>query len=299
MSDPTVICAGHVNWDVTLSVDRLPNPDGEAKILDQHQSGGGSASNTAYGLASLGVQSALLGSTGDDEYGSLVRRHLDAVGVDCTHLQTASGAFTTVKYIVVDESGQVAVLANDGANEVFEHEALPEQTLQEAAHLHLTGQSPSTALHLAERAADAGVTLSFDPGRRLDVREYDAVYRLADLLFFNESEAGVVQAADYVEDSRCITVLKRGNDGAEVITDGKRATHQGFDIEPLDTTGAGDAFAAGFITARLDDASLETALAVGNACGALTAQTTGAQRQLSWDDIEAMVGQSLSLGHSG
>lgn len=298
MSDPTVICAGHVNWDVTLYVDRLPNPDGEARILDQHQSGGGSASNTAHGLASLGVGSALLGSTGDDEYGSLVRHNLDTVEVDCTPLQSVTDAFTTVKYIVVDESGQVAVLANDGANEAFTHDDLPETTLQHATHLHLTGQSPTTAHRLAKRAADAGVLLSFDPGRRLDVREYDAIYRLADLLFFNESEADTVQVQDYVEGSDCIAVIKRGQEGAEVRTGGQRVSHPGFDVEPLDTTGAGDAFAAGFIAARLDDAGLETALAVGNACGALTAQSTGAQRRLSWEDIETMLERGLSLDSS-
>jgi ribokinase len=294
MAGETVICAGHVNWDVTLHVDRLPSVDGEAAIVDQSQSGGGSASNTAYVLASLGLSSLLLGSTGDDEYGSLVRNELKNVGVDCTYLEHIPDGVTTVKYLVVDESGEVMVLANDGANEDFDSGALPAERFEQAAHLHLTSQRPETAHELAERAVDAGITVSFDPGRRLDLREYEPVYRLADVVFLNENEAETVERSELSEEVNGITVIKRGEDGAQAESEDRHVTHEGFDAEPVDTTGAGDAFAAGFIASRLDDASLETAIAVGNACGALTTQTNGARTGLSWEEIENYLDRQYS-----
>lgn len=285
MTGEPVICAGHVNWDVTLYVDRLPSVDGEASIVDQHQSGGGSASNTAFVLATLGLSPVLLGSTGADEYGSLVEDELTDVGVDCTALEQVPGDVTTVKYLVVDRSGQVMVLANDGANEAFESESLPEDAYERARHLHLTSQRPATAAELARRAVDAGLSVSFDPGRRIDVREYEQVYRLAEILFLNESEAEMVDDST-VDDLDGITVIKRGQDGAQAESGEKEIVHDGFDAEPVDTTGAGDAFAAGFIATWIDGASLERAIAIGNACGALATQVNGARRPISWEDVE-------------
>ncbi|NIS28551.1 MAG: carbohydrate kinase family protein, partial [Actinobacteria bacterium] len=112
-----MLCAGHVNWDVTLQVDALPEPDGEARITDQRRSGGGSAANAAVALAGLGVPVGLLGSVGDDEHGAALREALRERGVALDALRTVPGAETTVKYLVVEPGGEVFVLGNEGANE--------------------------------------------------------------------------------------------------------------------------------------------------------------------------------------
>jgi len=289
MRGETVVCAGHVNWDVTLSVDRLPPPDGEAAIAGQTSSSGGSASNTAVALAELGHRPVLLGSVGDDNYGQLVRTELAEFGVDCTHLETVSGGVTTVKHLVVDETGQVMVLANDGVNEAFDAETLPESVLAGAAHLHLTSQRPETAARLAQRAKDCGVPVSFDPGRRLDGRGYELVYRLAELVFLNEHEAETARAQGVLERCSGVTVIKRGEHGAHASRDGEQISHPGYPADVVDTAGAGDAFAAGVIAARLDGEPLESALAVGNACGALATQSKGTHTTLSWEDVTAIL----------
>ena len=146
-----VLCAGHVNWDVTLQVDSLPEPDGEAAIDEQSHAGGGSASNTAVTMVGLGVEVLLLGSVGRDEYGDYARQELTAAGVDCTHLQQANGE-TTVKYLIVDGHGEVMVLANDGVNESFRAADVPDSVFQAVDHLHLTSQRLESAELLAERA---------------------------------------------------------------------------------------------------------------------------------------------------
>jgi ribokinase len=290
---PRVICAGHVNWDVTLRVDHLPAPDEEATITDQHQSGGGSASNVATALAGLDVESALLGSVGSDEHGHLARRELSDAGVDCSLLQTVAGE-TAVKYLVVDQSGEVVVLGNDGANESFTAGDLPDEGLEAAAHLHLTSQDPGTATTLAERASEANRTVSFDPGRRIDERDFGVALSRADLIFLNEREA-ITAIEEYlgdVDNLDRLVVVKHGEAGAEVFTpDGSYVTHEGFAVDAVDTTGAGDAFAAGFIATVVDadDPDYERALAVANACGALAAGERGARAQFAWDDVENLL----------
>lgn len=284
-----VVCAGHVNWDVTLRVTELPDPDGESHVHDRREAGGGSASNTAAVLAGLGCEPVLLGSVGDDEYGRLALEELVETGVDCTHVQRVAGAETTVKYLLVDDGGEVMVLANNGANERFETEALPADCLRSATHLHLTGQRPDTALALGRRARETGASVSVDPGRQFDDREFAPVLELADTVFFNEPEAAVARERGLADGETTLTVCKRGDGGAVARGPDGTVAHPGFAVDTVDTAGAGDALAAGFLAARLDGAGLERALAVGNGCGALAAQRVGARVSLSWAQVEQLL----------
>jgi ribokinase len=286
-----VVCAGHVNWDVTLQVDRLPDPDGEASIASQRQSGGGSASNVAVTLAGLDASPLLLGSVGRDEHGWLARRELNVAGVETVLVE--SDGDTAVKYLVVDESGELVVLGNEGANEAYTAEDLSTAQLADADALHLTSQDPETAAALAREAAGADVPVSFDPGRRLADREYAETVERADLLFCNEREAEVVREAGLADAVETL-VVKEGAGGATATTDERTVAHQGFSVDPVDTTGAGDAFTAGFLAARGD--GVEHALAVGNACGALAARTPGARVDICWRDIDALLDIGPSEG---
>ncbi|MFB6083076.1 MAG: carbohydrate kinase family protein [Halorientalis sp.] len=288
-----VICAGHVNWDVTLSVDRLPVADGEATITDQSRSCGGSACNVATGLTALGDDATVLGSVGDDENGRRATRALESAGVDCGPLVVADTE-TALKYLVVDPDGEVAVLGTRGGNEAFDADDLDDATLAAADHLHLTSQAPDTAAELADRAHDHGLRVSFDPGRRIDTRDFAAPLSRADLVFVNEREAATaiedhLGPADGLEKT---VVLKHGAAGAEVLTPcGHYASHDGYSVEAVDTTGAGDAFAAGFLTVWLagDDPDHDRSLAVANACGALAAGERGPHADLSWAGVESLL----------
>jgi ribokinase len=209
--DMRVICAGHVNWDVTLHVDHLPKPDGEGRITDQSQSSGGSASNVAVALAGLDADPLFLGSVGQADHGTLARRELSAAGVETCLVE--AGEPTAVKYLIVDENGDVVVLGNDGANEAFGPSDLPAETLAAADHLHLTGQDPETAAALARDAATADVPVSFDPGRRLPYRDYSAVLAHTDILFCNDREADHARDRELFETVPTV-VVKHGDGGA-------------------------------------------------------------------------------------
>ncbi len=278
-----IVCAGHVNWDVTLQVDSLPPPDGEAAVERRFQAGGGSASNTAAVLAGLECKPVLLGSVGDGETGTLVREELEAAGIDCTHLIQVAGE-TTVKYLVVDGDGQVMVLSSEGVNEAFAADDMPAETLGQSTHLHLTGQHPETAERLIARAHEQGVSVSFDPGRRVGSREYGSSISAADTVFLNEREMEVARESGVLSSGQLI-VEKRGGDGAAIYKDGETVTHPGFSVDVVDTTGAGDAFAGGFLAARDAGFTARESLIVGNACGAIAVQSVGARTTLSWDAL--------------
>ncbi|MFC6940359.1 carbohydrate kinase family protein [Salinirubellus sp. GCM10025818] len=279
-----VVCAGHVNWDVTLRVDSLPTPDSESVVTDRRESGGGSAANVAAALANLDVDASLVGSVGTDEHGELARRELVAAGVDTDPIQTVEGR-TAVKYLLVGEGGEVAVVDDGGVNESFRVDALPPDLFDGGAVCHLTSQRPDTAARLAELASEAGLVVSFDPGRRFGERDYGATLELTDVLFVNDREADHAPALP----ADCRVVRTHGADGATLEGPDLVFEHPGYDLESVDTTGAGDAFAAGFHAARLRGADTERALASANACGAIAATVTGPRPDLSWERVSELV----------
>ena len=276
-----VVCAGHVNWDVTLRVDRLPAPDDEARVRERTETGG-SAANVAAALAGLDREVRLFGSVGGDA-GSAVRTELRRAGVK-TRLRTVAGAATTRKYLLVDDSGEVAVLGTGGADEALSAADVLAAASDDADALHLTGQDPETAAVLAATAADRGLTVSFDPGRRLADRDYGDVVDHVDLLFASEREAAATATLAW-------TVTTRGNRGATLGCPEGRFDHPGYDLDgpPIDAAGAGDAFAAGFLAVRIADGDPERALSVANACGALAAGERGPRPDLSWERVERVV----------
>lgn len=297
---PRVVCAGHVNWDVTLRVDCLPGPDEEARIRSRTGSGGGSAANVAVGLGGLDVDATLVGSVGDDRNGRLVARALEGRSVDLA-LTVVEGGRTALKYLLVDPDGEVAVLGRDGDNEAVDPSDVSPDLLEGADLLHLTGQRPATAAHLAELAAERGIAVSFDPGRRVADRDYGGVLARVDVLFLNEREAAALdETIDRIQDEtldgtieepleETLVVTTYGTSGALLETPDGLYRHRGFGSDSVDSAGAGDAFAAGFLASYLDGAPPERALAVGNACGALAARERGPRVDLSWSAVESVL----------
>ncbi len=315
-----VLCAGHVNWDVTLQVDALPEVDGEARVHDRQESGGGSAANCASVLATLDVPAGVFGSVGSDPQGRRARRELVDAGVDVAGLvETDVG--TATKHLVVDPDGRVMVLGDDRGNEAFTVEDLPEGTLAGTDLVHLTGQRAARATELARRASEAGATVSVDPGRRAGKRGFESVLALAEYVFLTSEEASGVgidtddpadrgdwtapDGHDPAEDR--VVVLKDGPEGARVRTPAGEVTHAGFDVDPVDTAGAGDAFAAGFLAVALGEWAplpatgelpagdpaerLRRALVVADACGAIAARRAGARVHLTREDVERFLAE--------
>jgi ribokinase len=190
------------------------------------------------------------------------------------------------------------VLGNDGANEAVEPADVDPDYVGAADHVHLTSQRPETAARIAELADEAGATVSFDPGRRLDERDFAATIERSDVLFVNDREALEVLEGDAAypesEVSDRVVVVKHGAEGATVHTPDGSFEHPGFDVEPVDTTGAGDAFAAGFVAVLLEHADdYERALEFANACGALAAQAEGARTAPTHPEVAAFLDEQF------
>ena len=285
-------------WDVALFGDsfvdhvlsgfpRWPQPGEEAFARDYLREAGGGAVNTACGLARLGRKPALFSIAGQDDGDWLIQRIQD-FGVDTSNVRR--GHLATGFTVSVSGPEERAFFTYRGVNaaldDLFADPSLWEQ-LAQSEHVHFAfapERGPAIALFEKLRAAGCAVTL--DTGWHEDwLREPSnlEVLRRADVFFPNEREARAITGKedpahmlDFFagHDAQC--VIKLGKKGAVMVQAGARYECPGFDVEAVDTTGAGDAFDAGFIHALLDRQPPQRCLETACLAGALSTRAAGA-----------------------
>jgi sugar/nucleoside kinase (ribokinase family) len=246
--------------------------------------GGGSAANTAAWLASIGVPVTLVAVVGDDGAGGDRIEELALGGVDCAIRRAPGAATGTV--MVLSQAGERTMLSDRGANLLLSGADIDAALAgaPDAVHLHLSGyvlldEASRAAGRYALRAAhERGLTTSVDaasvgPLRRTGGDVFLAWVRGADVLLANSDEAAVLPAA--MADHVRYTVIKRGADGA--VWTNPHIEVPADPAEVVDVTGAGDAFAAGFLAAWCSGADPEEALRAGTRLGARAVSSAGAR----------------------
>jgi ribokinase len=287
-----VVVLGDVMVDVVCRLDGpiAPGSDAPARIAFGF---GGSAANVAAWLAAAGARPALVGRIGADERGRAAEAELRAAGVD-TRLAVDPERPTGVCVVLVGPDGERSMIPDAGANDGLAEADLPDELLADGAHLHMTGYSlvrkgsRGAARAAIERARRRGVTVSVDPSSvaLLSPGFLDEVAGVG-LLMPNAEEAAVLSGEANPERAAVALaarvpelVLTLGAEGA-LWTDGEslirvNAVAPARDVV-LDTTGAGDAFAAGFLAARLSGARPDDALQAGSRLAADAVERPGAR----------------------
>jgi len=258
--------------------------------------GGGQAANTAAWLAHAGAGAILVAAVGDDHAGRERIAELVAAGVRCA--VRAHAGVPTGSVVVLSTAGERTMITDRGAALLLDPADVTAavKAAQGATHLHLSGYP---LLHAGSRpgglaalaaARERGLTTSVDaasaaPLRQLGARAFLDLLPGTDLLLCNADEAAELAGAGTPEaQAAALTavagnvVVKRGADGAVWASrDGVLRSVAGVRVPPLDPTGAGDAFAAGLLTAWCSGADPAAALAAGAALGAAAVQTIGAR----------------------
>ena len=255
--------------------------------------GGGAAANVASWLSVSGTAAHVIARVGDDAAGQTVLSELDKYGV--AHSQTVvPGANTGVVIVLVDALGERTMFPDSGANSGLSLADLP--PLDEITAVYLSGyplvnpKSREGALDILRAVKERGLPVIFDPstvGVLLEVglnqvREWLA---LVDVVILNEEEAhflsgknNPIEAAAELLKKTPLVVIKRGGNGALAQARGSAVVQiPAVETEVLDTTGAGDAFAAGFILAWANDGDLIDALNSGASLAAKCVSTLGAR----------------------
>jgi len=287
-----VLCIGDTDVDLFIEVATLPGFDQKIDGRLVARTPGGMAANVAVALARLGTPARLSSCIGDDADGHFAYAKLAEEGVDLRRVRTLAGTRTFTCLVFLGPSGEKALVRLPTGAYLPDPATLDPRDFADVAHVHLTMGRPAVTRRALALAREAGCTVSLDleesdlPAETVPVVE---ALRTADLVFVNERTHRALEA-------RCLgsargglpLVMTMGARGSRYRAAGTSVDAPGIAVQPVDTTGAGDAFAAAFIhTHLLHGMPPAAALAFANTAAALGTRAIGAQTALPGrDEVE-------------
>jgi len=293
-----VVTLGHMLTDIRLLVDRFATPDSESEVLEISYGVGGSAVNTAVGAVSLGKSAAVIAKVGMDGFGRMNLEEVMRKGVDVNGVKIEIAGETGFTIIIVNHStGEIVMYGYKGVSEELTPRELKREVISEAKWLHIASLRLDTSIAGAQIAKAHGVKVSWDPGRRLALSHDERVWemlRYVDVVLVNLLEAREItgvedyrRAAEKLREGGAkAAVVKLGSGGSYVVSDEGEERVPAFKVKATDTTGAGDAYAAGLITRMLEGAGIFEAARFASAVAALKVQKLGAQTIPSRGEVE-------------
>jgi ribokinase len=290
---PQVLVAGDVNADLIARVKAWPKPGEECLTERVELHVGGVAANCALALRRWGVSAQLVACVGKDPLGEFVLAKLTENGVDTREVQRTSAALTGVLYITVTPDGQRTFFGSRGANRLLQRQAQRSHLLSRATVAILMGYSfldagPERAAvqilkTVHKRRGWVSLDVGMEPSQRVP-RKIRRVMREVDLLLVSSQEAAALTGSRNARESfRRLrragarqVVMKLGKRGCLIEERDELRNVPPFVVRVMDSTGAGDAFTAAFLQARLRGWPAIEAALVANAAGAAAASVVGA-----------------------
>jgi len=282
-----VFCAGNAVADVLARpVNGLTASGGSQPLEEVALGPGGNGVNTAIALARLGVRVALAAPVGDDRLGEMLRQTVRAEGVDDSNMFTVKEARTSASVVLIESTGERRLLHFRGASAYFSAHQLNWDLVKGARVFHyasafaLPAFDGAPLVQTLKRARELGcqtsVNVCWDQrGRWLSLLQPALAH--TDFIFPNRDEGkqltGESEPSAIARRLRSLgvktVIVKLGARGCYVESSEGAFTSPGFPVHPVDTTGAGDCFAAAFLAAICQGSSLPDAARFANAAGAL------------------------------
>jgi sugar/nucleoside kinase (ribokinase family) len=302
-----VLAIGELNADLIFTgLKQGPVLNREIMAASYRKTLGSSTALCACNIAKLGLSVAFCGKTGKDETGAYVLEELKKRNIN-TNFCVCDPETDTGVTLALNWDGDRALVTVPGAMSGFSLNDFDINIIKQARHLHVGSFFLQFGLQkdlpeIFKTAHDWGLSTSLDSGWD-DSENWDygirSVLKHTDIFFPNETEALNITGTSSFEDAvkslenMCVNtaLIKRGSRGAFCLSGGKRyAVDAMTDVKVVDTTGAGDAFNAGFIYAYLEGLSPEECLEYGNACGNICVGFPGgADSDLDLEKVTAMI----------
>ena len=286
--------------DHLLVVPQYPKFDTKVRFRDYERSAGGQTASAMVALQRLGLKTAYAGRFGADDDGRFGLQALKDEGVNLEYAQVIAGADNQVAFIIIDErSGERTIIWDRDERLSYRADEAPLELAGRGGILHLDAHDPPACAAMAKAARAAGAIVTAD----ID-NVYEGVEELLPLIDVLITSAEFPDRLLGISDPRAgIVELKRlygcaiagatlGVNGAVIYCDNQFIESPAFAVPGgcRDTTGAGDAFHAGFIYGMSNGEDLETCLKIGNAVAALKCRSLGARAALpSADELMKFV----------
>jgi sugar/nucleoside kinase (ribokinase family) len=286
-ASPAFLCIGDIDVDILIGVDRLPTHDGKVNGEHVQRVPGGMAGNVSVALARLGARVRVLGRVGDDEEGTFALTALAKAGVDTDFVPRLAGVRTFSCIALITPDGEKSLIKLMTSAYRPSADQMTAEVGAGVGHIHLTSVGdPALCRRVVEISRAGGATTSLDVERAdcpSDPAAIEAAIQGFDLVFCNaEARALLDERLRGRLGSLAPTVVTTlGEAGARVETGALSIASPGFPADAVDTTGAGDCFAAACLHARLSQRlDWPEALRFANRAAALSTQGLGAQSAL-------------------
>ena len=283
-----VIVVGNLNIDITAFIEAPPPPDSEVEAHIFNISFGGSAANLATALSKLSCKVGLVAHIGSDELGKTALMELKREGVYTSYIHIEKGQTTGFVVVIVERSGVKRMIAFRGANSFLSSRSLPLRAARRTYIVHASSVKPSIANGIASKALKGKAIFTYDPGGaaiKYKFKDFQPVLEKTKILFLNKTEAESLtsesdprRVADLLLDYVPVVVVKLGAQGVYASYEGEDIHVPAFEVDMvIDTTGAGDAFNAGFLKGLLLNLPLRECCLLGNAVAAMKITAPGAR----------------------
>ncbi|WP_246362634.1 carbohydrate kinase family protein [Paenibacillus alba] len=283
------VVIGDANIDLIVAgLNQIPQPGQEVFVDNMTMHIGGGAALFAISLAKLGSYVAFKGVLGNDGYGQYVREQFTQHGIDTMLIETSQTSNTGITIAINPEKDR-SFISYAGSNRELDISKLDLKEVAQGKHVHITGYrgraNHDAFIQAARKLKELGVTLSCDVGWDDSGEWFKGVFDLMgcfDVFLMNETEACHYTNLDNIDESLRFManyckhiVVKLGSQGAITMKDGLQTFHSAYQVDAVDTTGAGDSFNAGYLFGYLSGQDVETCLKYGNACGGLSVSASG------------------------
>jgi sulfofructose kinase len=277
-----VVGVGYTALDYLAVVPRFPQENLKLEIGEFLVQGGGPTATAVVTARRLGLGAAFIGKMGDDDFGRCMLTELEGEGVDVSRVVVERGGRSQFAFIMVDRNTATrTILWTRGGLEQFTAEEVDCGLVEGARGLLIDSLEPAAALAAARAARTAGVPVVIDAGTlREGVRELLPLcdYIVASELFAEQiSEGGdhvdaLERIMEYGPEAAVVTLGERG---CVALTESGLLEVPGFEIDAVDTTGAGDVFHGAFIFGLLEGWDIERVCIFSNAVAALKCRRLG------------------------
>ncbi|MCG8410063.1 MAG: adenosine kinase [Bacteroidales bacterium] len=271
----------------------------ETNNFDKSQSSGGSAANTIHGLANLGASAGYIGKIGSDSFGDFFQNDMKSNGIEPLMLKSNNETGRAIALISPDSERTFATYLG-AAVELSDSDLTPEQ-FKGYKYLHIEGYlvlNHALMIRAAELAKEHDLKISIDMASFNVVEDNlsflkEYVKNYVDIIFANEEEAKAFtgkepeEALNEIAEQCEVAIVKVGSKGSLIKSNGIIYKIDPIKANSVDTTGAGDLYASGFLYGMVNNMPLEKCGKIGSLCAGRVIEVIGSKMDtIVWDEIK-------------
>ena len=281
-----VVGIGSALFDIIMYSDKFPSEDTKLRAEESITQGGGPCSTALVALSVLGIESEYIGNVGDDQYGKAIVDDFKKYGVNCSRVKIDKGKQSANSFVLCNtaKGSRTCVYSLGTLSEPNYEESELEDILSSASVLHLDGYHHDLAMRAAKIVHKNGGIVSLDAGTIRD--QIEDFLNVSDWIIASEEFALKITKKENAEDA-CHELAKKYDSSITAVTCGKRGgvfkskdmsgSYPIYDVEVVDSNGAGDVFHGAFIAAILNGFDLKKSCCFASGVSSLKCEKKGAR----------------------